>query len=201
MPLLASVRVLLRSARIGALSARSRTVWALVAGLMLSAALAAALVPRARAGVRRPAGLAPPAVSAAAAPSERAAGLHVTPLPGTPDAASNSAITFSSLSPSDLRSVVVTGSRSGVHLGRIDNLPGDAGAEFVPRRAFAPGERVAVTARLASPADGTASGAPGATRLRFSFGVAVLGPWSGGPPQDEPSARVAGGSPTKYFHS
>lgn len=124
------------------------------------------------------------------------------PFPGTPDAAPNSSIIFSSLAPSALRDVTVTGSRSGIHAGRIEPLPDGAGTEFVPSRAFEPGERVAVSAQLSSPEAGTASGAPGSTRLRFSFGVAVVGPWGSGPPQDVPSASAArGGGPTKHFHS
>jgi hypothetical protein len=201
MPLLASARVLL-GARIAALPVRRRLAFALMAGLLLTAAVIAGLVPLALAGVRHDRGSAGAAAGASAAPSQAAAGLHVIPFPDTPDAAANSSIIFSSLAPSDLRSVTVTGSRTGAHAGRIERLPDGAGTAFVPDRAFAPGERVSVAARLASPTAGTASGAPGATRLRFSFGVAVVGPWGSGPPQDEPSASAAaGGGPTKTFHS
>src|SRR5438105_8762299 len=76
-----------------------------------------------------------------------ARGLHVIPFPGTPDASRLSSIIFSSLRPSDVVSVVVTGSRSGVHPGRLAALPDGAGTAFVPTTPFTDGEHVAVIAR------------------------------------------------------
>lgn len=205
MPLLASARVPLGSARIGALRVRRRLVLALLVGLVLTAALIAVVVPRAQAGVP---GHRPGAVGAAA---HDAAALRVNPFPGTPDAATNAPIIFSSLAPSDLESVAVTGSRSGRHRGRIERLPDGAGTEFLPRRPFTPGEQVSVSAGLSSPAAGTASGAPGATRLSFSFGVAVINAGAVPPSDGSPPAGAGGGSaktsagaaggPTKSFHS
>ena len=63
----------------------------------------------------------------------------------------------------------VVGSRSGPHAGRVIALPDDSGAAFVPDHPFAGSETVRVSAVLRSAADGTASGARRATRLRFSF--------------------------------
>jgi hypothetical protein len=198
MPLLASARVLLDSARKGALPARRRRVLALALGPLL----AAGLVAQAQAGTshrpRAPHGVGP----ASQAPAQSAARLHVIPFPGTPDADASSAVIFSSVAPSALRSVTVTGSRSGEHTGRIERLPDGSGTEFVPDRGFVPGEHVSVVARPASPAAAAALGAPGARRVSFSFGVAVVGPWHGGPPQDQPAGRAAQASvPTKNFHS
>jgi predicted lipoprotein with Yx(FWY)xxD motif len=99
----------------------------------------------------------------------------VIPFPGTPDASPTSEIIFSSLKPSDLRAVTVRGSGSGPHPGTISALPADAGTSFTPAQPFSAGERVTVTATLASPEAGTESGDPGATRLRFTFTVAVPG--------------------------
>lgn len=99
-------------------------------------------------------------------------GLAVIPFPGTPDAAPASEVIFRSLRPSELRTVTVSGERSGVHAGRLHALPGGEGTAFEPARPFVPGERVTVSARLSSPAAGTAAGEPGSARLRFSFGVA-----------------------------
>ena len=100
-----------------------------------------------------------------------ASALHVIPFPGTPDAAPSTQVIFSSLSPSDLRQVIVIGARSGDHAGRLVALPDGAGTAFIARAAFLPGERVWVRAVLASPAAGTASGDAGSTQLSFSFGV------------------------------
>src|SRR5205085_118555 len=56
----------------------------------------------------------------------------------------------------------------------VGALPAGAGAEFKPDRPFTAGETVRVIAGLTSRRAGTASGAPGATRLSFSFRVAQL---------------------------
>lgn len=99
--------------------------------------------------------------------------LDVQPFPGTPDASPQTEVGFPALTPSQIESLRVIGSRSGWHGGRLSTLPGGQGAAFAPRRPFADGERVSVQAELISPAAGTASGAPGATRIRFSFTVAT----------------------------
>jgi hypothetical protein len=108
-----------------------------------------------------------------ASPAAGTPALHVIPFPGTPDASPSSQIIFSSLRPSDLKTVTVIGSSTGVHTGHIKALPDGAGTAFLPHSAFTPGERVSVTATLGSPAAGTASGDPGATALRFSFTVST----------------------------
>jgi hypothetical protein len=113
------------------------------------------------------------ALACQAAPAGAAPPLHVVPFPGTPDASPSSHIIFSSLRRSEIRTVAVLGSASGVHTGRLTALPDGAGTAFLPSHAFTPGERVRVTATLSSPAAGTASGDPGATALDFSFTVAV----------------------------
>lgn len=110
---------------------------------------------------------------ASAGMAARAAGLRVIPFPGTPDASCTTDVIFSALGPSDLRAVTVTGSRSGVHRGRIRALPAASGTEFIPDRRFTAGESVHVTADLGSTRAGTASGDPGATRLSFAFSVGV----------------------------
>ncbi len=113
-------------------------------------------------------------VAASAAKPPYTLGLHVIPFPGTPDASRVSTVIFSSLRPSDISMVVVTGSSSGLHTGHLTALPDHAGTAFVPGSPFTPGERVDVTATLTSRAAGTASGDPGATALKFSFTVGVV---------------------------
>jgi hypothetical protein len=96
----------------------------------------------------------------------------VLPFPGTPDAAPGTSVDFPAVSPGQIVSVKVVGSRSGVHAGRLSAQPAGQGTAFSPKRQFAAGERVSVTADLRSVAAGAASGAPGARRLAFSFSVA-----------------------------
>ena len=117
------------------------------------------------------------------APGRRPApqNLDVLPFPDTPDAAPATNIDFPAVPPSQIRGVAVVGSRSGLHRGRLSAQPGDHGSAFTPRRPFAPGETVRVTATFRSRAAGTASGAPRARQLTFSFSVQrPLSPASGG---------------------
>jgi hypothetical protein len=110
--------------------------------------------------------------SSNAARSSSSQGLDVLPFPGTPDAAAGTSVDFPAVSPGQIASVKVVGSRTGVHAGRLSAQPGGQGTAFSPRRPFAAGERVSVTANLRSVAAAAASGAPGARRLEFSFTVA-----------------------------
>lgn len=135
-----------------------------------------------------------------AASRAQSAGLHVMPFPGTPDASTNTQIIFSALSPDELRSVDVVGSRSGDHTGHLSSLPDGAGTAFVPDRPFASGEQVTVTAPLSSAAAGSASGDPGATELRFSFGVASPGP-AAIPPAMPATASASRSVPSQHFLS
>jgi Arylsulfotransferase (ASST) len=123
------------------------------------------------------------------------AALHVVPFPGTPDASPDSRIIFSSLKPSDIGSVTVTGSTSGYHQGRLTLLPDGAGTAFLPASPFTQGEQVNVTATLTSSQAGTKSGDPGATTLNFSFTVAIRR-GRGGPPGPQP-----GHGPTRSYLS
>jgi len=101
------------------------------------------------------------------------AGLDVQPFPGTPDASPRTDVGFPTLTPGELRSVTVIGSRSGLHRGRLHALPDGRGTAFAPASPFLSGERVSVRALLSSAAAGAASGVPGATRISFSFAVAA----------------------------
>ncbi len=146
-----------------------------------------------------------------AAPVRAASGvdLHVIPFPGTPDAAPHTDVIFSALRPAELRSVTVTGSRSGRHGGRLELLPAGSGTTFVPARPFKAGETVRVIANLRSPQAGTASGDRGARKLSFAFRISEP-PTPASLPDDRTPAR---GIPTEswmsspsygqtqYFHS
>ncbi len=100
-------------------------------------------------------------------------GLDVLPVPGTPAAPVGTPIDFPAITPAQIASVKAVGSRSGAHTGVLSAQPDNQGTQFAPAKPFTPGEQVAVTALLRSTAAGAASGAPGSTKLRFSFTVAT----------------------------
>jgi hypothetical protein len=138
------------------------------------------------------AGLAGPAALAsgsAAAVTARAATVAVSPSPGDPFATPQTTISFRGITPAALGTVRVTGSRSGVHAGRLVADP--AGYTiWKPRVAFRPGERVTVR---------TAVVIAGAGGDSFSFAVARTAPHASGPPPPRsgagPNATI-GSSPT-----
>jgi hypothetical protein len=156
------------------------------------------------------AGLAAPQAHAAAPAYQQ--GLHVIPFPGTPDASPRSNIIFSSLKPSQIISVTVTGSTSGTHTGTLSTLPDHAGTAYTPTSPLANNEQVTVTATLNSPQAGTASGAPNKTTLHYTFHTAQpagVAPASASPAsassattESPATAQNAGSSPqTMRFHS
>ncbi|MBV9167359.1 MAG: hypothetical protein JO342_14565, partial [Solirubrobacterales bacterium] len=116
-------------------------------------------------------------------------GLDVLPFPGTPDAAPATNIDFPAIPPRQIVSITAVGSRSGLHSGRLSAQPAGQGTAFTPSRPFTPGEAVSVTATLHTPAAGTASGAPHATRLRYKFAIAQRATV---PVQSSPSAGILG---------
>jgi arylsulfotransferase ASST len=81
--------------------------------------------------------------AAAAAPS-----VYVFPIPNARFAAPQTQITFRGLGVSRLGPMTVSGSRTGIHPGRLLSDSDGAGGSFVPNSAFAPGETVSVSTRL-----------------------------------------------------
>ena len=75
-------------------------------------------------------------------------GIAVSPQPGTPDASPGTQISFLGASPGAIRSLVVSGSRSGRHGGVLRAYAAAAGASFLPSHRFTPGERVTIRARV-----------------------------------------------------
>jgi hypothetical protein len=98
---------------------------------------------------------------ALAVPASASASVVISPLPGTLTAPPQTQISFLGASARSLHSIVVVGSQSGRHSGRVASYVAATGASFLPRRPFAPGEHVTVSARL------------GSRTLRSSFTVAV----------------------------
>jgi Arylsulfotransferase (ASST) len=76
----------------------------------------------------------------------QAAGVVVSPLPGTPTAMPQTQISFLGAARGSLSAVTVVGSRSGRHDGRLRNYSSATGASFVPSRPFLPDEHVTVHA-------------------------------------------------------
>jgi hypothetical protein len=77
-----------------------------------------------------------------------AAAVNVFPIPGGHVAAPSSQLTFRGIKVSQLSSIVVTGSRSGVHTGRVLSDSDGDGGSFLPTRPFTAGEVVTVQTGL-----------------------------------------------------
>lgn len=85
-----------------------------------------------------------PAGAAAAAPS--LPWVTVSPLNGTPDAAPGSQISFLGAPAADISQVIVRGTRSGLHAGKLEAYATGTGASFVPSHPFSQSEQVTVSA-------------------------------------------------------
>src|SRR5579864_8062555 len=84
----------------------------------------------------------------AAAAGVEAPAVVLSPLAGTPDADPQTQISFLGAPASRLRDVVVTGSKSGLHAGRLVYYSTHAGGSFLPAHPFDAGEHVSVSATL-----------------------------------------------------
>ena len=100
-----------------------------------------------------------------AAATAQAAPLAISPAPGTPDASPKTQVSILGVPAGRIRSVTVTGARSGVHPGRLRAYSGGRGASFVPSAPLTEGEQVHVVVQVR-----------GLPARRFSFGVAHLAP-------------------------
>jgi hypothetical protein len=99
--------------------------------------------------------------------SEALAGSRVTVSPGpeTRDASATTQISLLGVPAGELTNVVVSGSRTGAHPGRLVAYSQGDGASFVPSKPFAPGETVSVHAELSEGGH--------TTPFAWSFTVAV----------------------------
>jgi hypothetical protein len=105
----------------------------------------------------------PATVSAA---PERPA-VSVYPTPGDSYELRHTQISFRGIAPSQIGSVTVVGSKSGVHPGLLVPHSDGKGASLIPTRPFATGETVTVSTGLS---------VIGGKRGRFSFGIEHPGP-------------------------
>ncbi|HTX11856.1 MAG TPA: arylsulfotransferase family protein [Solirubrobacteraceae bacterium] len=74
--------------------------------------------------------------------------MSVFPIPGARVASPQTQIAFRGISPGQIGRVVVTGSRSGRHTGRLEADSDGQGASFLPAKPFDPGELVTVRTRM-----------------------------------------------------
>lgn len=119
-------------------------------------------------GRRVLAGLVGAAVVAGAVPAVgQAATVAVFPVPGSRVATPQTQITFRGVSAAGLGPVVVTGSRSGPHPGRVQGDSDGQGASFLPSKPFDTGETV--TVKSSQDVIGGSAGS-------FSFQVATNAP-------------------------
>jgi Arylsulfotransferase (ASST) len=79
-----------------------------------------------------------------------AAGVAVSPMPGTPDASPSTQISFLGGPGTSVADVRVTGSHTGVHSGVLRAYSTGTGESFLPSRPFAQGESVSVSAQVRS---------------------------------------------------
>ena len=112
------------------------------------------VVPRRAGGVAAALAVAVLVVGGACAPQSAAAQSAiapievVSPLPGTPDADPGTQISFLGVPASRLRDIVVSGSESGRHAGRLRDYSTHTGGSFLPSDPFVAGERVTVSATV-----------------------------------------------------
>ncbi|MDQ5894094.1 MAG: Aryl-sulfate sulfotransferase [Actinomycetota bacterium] len=116
----------------------------------------------------------------AAAASAEAKPIAAYPSPGTGFASPEGNISFNGVTAGTLGRIVVRGSRTGLHPGRLRNFGGPVGVAFIPARPFASRERVTVTA-----ARHTFFGTGG--RRSFSFRTGEFLPERDGKPPVSPA--------------
>jgi hypothetical protein len=93
-------------------------------------------------------GLAVALVAAAPASAQQPDGVSVYPQPGTISASPTTQLSFRGVAPGGLGRIVVHGSRSGAHTGRIRAHSDGLGASWVPTHRFRSGETVTVSTAL-----------------------------------------------------
>ena len=76
------------------------------------------------------------------------AAVTLSPLPGTPDAMPATQLSILGTPASNISSVTVTGSLSGVHSGHLEAYSSSEGASFIPDSPFEEGEQVQATVAL-----------------------------------------------------
>ena len=81
-----------------------------------------------------------------ATPAHTLPAVTISPLPGTPDGSPTTQVSFLGVPARSISHVVVKGSQSGLHRGRLSAYATGTGVSFLPAQPFTPGETVAVRA-------------------------------------------------------
>jgi Arylsulfotransferase (ASST) len=126
-------------------------------GLISRPIVAHAAAPRARAAPR----CVPPVLNRSALLG--GTGLAVSPLPGSLDASPHTQISLLGAPAAAISDVIVRGSKTGAHRGRLRGYSQGDGASFLPARPFRSGETVTVRGKLRL----------GSHRQRFAFSFVV----------------------------
>jgi hypothetical protein len=92
--------------------------------------------------------LAAAVASSGGSPAQPRSSVSVYPVAGDPVASPGTQIAFRGVSPKQLTGIVVRGTKSGLHGGRIEADSDHRGGSFLPYKPFAPGERVTVRTHL-----------------------------------------------------
>jgi Arylsulfotransferase (ASST) len=161
---------------VNAIQTKRRRCMPLSLALALAGLLGALLV-----ALQSPSG----ARAAASAPA-----VVVSPLTGTPDADPGTQISFLGAPASRLRDIVVRGSKTGPHAGRLAYYSTHTGGSFLPDHPFAIGEHVTVTAEVVG------YGSPKRIGTRFTVADPYTLP---PPPHDKHFAATA--TNVLHFHS
>jgi hypothetical protein len=74
----------------------------------------------------------------------------LSPMSGTADAFPDTQISFLGAPAQDIKDIVVKGSRTGIHHGKLESYSTGTGGSFLPRKPFTAGEKVTVTATIAT---------------------------------------------------
>ena len=114
-----------------------------------------------------------PAGARAAAPA--LPWVTISPLKGTLDASPTTQISFLGVPAADLSQIVVRGSQSGTHAGKLELYATGTGASYQPDRPFAVGEQVTVSAVE------TVQGVHGTIGTSFTVGKLFIVPPPSGP--------------------
>ena len=122
--------------------------------------------------------------------------VSVFPIPGARAASPQTQIAFRGLPIKQLGSVVVTGSRSGRHAGRLESDSDGRGGSFLPAKPFVPGEVVTVRTGLRV-AGATAGTFPRATA--GTFPRATAGTFPGATAGTSPGATAGTPAPPRNF--
>ncbi len=113
--------------------------------------------------------------------------LEVTPAPGALDAMPGDQLSFLGAPASQISSLLVSGSVSGVHAGRLEDYSQGNGASFLPQAPFTVGETVSVSGVWTS----------GAAAQRFSYSFTIGDP---DPIGLAPTLAAPAGAPGTIWH-